>query len=442
MHRTVEPDVDHNQDSRSNAGVHAGTTGESVLCNLPQPASPVRGARQGGPLGLARLGADLALRLDTAREYAESAATGSAVLGRFVGPEKGSGAPLRLQYFGAGEHLAYVLGLVYDRYEEQEVRRDLPVWQARRWLREARGRADLFVADLPWPYHRLLRGHGGLEAPAWVDQRLRLPARWDEVFAQLRGSAIREDLRKIRRHRLACRVVRDGAAISRFYHDMYVPHVRHRYGGMAYVEPEWKIEYCVARGVLMQVLSDGEPIAGQVLYGERNRLQFLWAGTHGAGSGPPPKGAFPAMFYFGLLYAFENGYDEADFTGSRPSLADGVLQLKRRWGGAIHDGWSRDTLFFRPFDLATANLGLLTRCPLVVRSRRGLVGQMAWGPSAPGVEDVERIARTCVTAGLERVRVHSLGRPGADAVAAAAAAGCDIVDLSGERDPATALCTA
>jgi len=437
MHSTTEPDVDHNQRVRPDS---PGTSSEAASVVLPQPASPVRRPRQGEPAGIARLRADVVRRYYTGQEYLESARTRVAVMHRYVGAEKGTGAPLRMSYFGSGDHLAYVLGLLYDQHRAEEERQALPMWQARRWLRDARGQVDLFVADLPWPYHWLLRGRGLLEAPAWVDQRMCLPARWDDVFVQLRGSARREDLRKIRRHRLAYRIVQDDAAISRFYHDMYVPHVRHRFGGAAYVEPEWKIEYCVERGALMQVLADGEPIAGQVMYGERNRLQFLWAGTHGVESGQQPKGAFPALYYFGLLYAFENGYDEADYCGSRPSLSDGVLQLKRRWGGAIHDGWSRDTLFFRPFDLTAANLGFLSRCPLVVRRRGRLVGKMTWGVPAPLVGDVERIAQNYLTPGLERFRVYSLGQPGADAVAAGVAAGCELVDLSSERDPAAVLC--
>ena len=116
------------------------------------------------------------------------------------------------------------------------------------------------------------------------------------------------------------------------------------------------------------------------------------------------------------------------------------VQLKRRWGGAIHDGWSRDTLFFRPFDLTAANLGFLSRCPLVVRRRGRLVGKMTWGVPAPLVGDVERIAQNYLTPGLERFRVYSLGQPGADAVAAGVAAGCELVDLSSERDPAAVLC--
>lgn len=429
--------MDHNRRHRS---LQQESGGDSTPVELPQPGSPLRPPRRDAQPLLGRLRSGLARRYYVGQEYAESAATRSASLHRFVGTEKGSGAALRMSYFGSGSHLAYVLGLVYDKYRVEEERGSLAVWQARRWLQDSRGRVDLLVADLPWPYHRLLRGRGLLEAPAWVDQRLRLPARWEDVFARLRSSARREDLRKIRRHRLSYRIVRDEDAISSFYREMYVPHVTHRFGEAAYVEPEWKIGYCVEHGALMQVFSEGHLVAGQVLYGDRDRLQFLWAGTHGAESGLQPKGAFPALFYFGLLYAFENGFDEADYCGSRPVLSDGVLQLKRRWGGAVYDGWSRDTLFLGPGDLGAANAGFLSRCPMIVRSGRGLVGKLVWGPGAPGLEDVARIAQDCVTPGLDIVQVYSLGKPNADVVAAGAANGCAVVDLSRERDPVSVLC--
>ena len=92
-----------------------------------------------------------------------------------------------------------------------------------------RNKVDFVVADLPWPYHHLLADRGLLETPAWVDQKLELPESWEEVF-ELRSSARGEDLRKIRKHGLQYRIVRDEEAIRRFYAEMYVPHLTNRFG--------------------------------------------------------------------------------------------------------------------------------------------------------------------------------------------------------------------
>jgi hypothetical protein len=375
------------------------------------------------------------------QEYRESAANCEARALVVSGPEKHSGAPLRSLYFGSGNHLSYVLGLLYREYRIENEQRQLRPWQARRWLRDRGGDVDLFAADLPWPYGRVLAGRGLLEAPAWLNQRLPLPENWQGVFERLRSSARGEDLRKIRKHGLTYRIVRDEEAIRRFYYGMYVPHVTSRFGDAAYVEPEWKIQYCAERGALMEILRDGEVVAGQVLYGDGEWLQFLWAGTAGGELGERSKGVFPALFYYGILHAFESGYREADYCGTRPLLSDGIFQMKRRWGAHVYDGWSRDTLFLLPANLEQANRSFLARHALIARSGRDLVGKVFVGDEPIQPDDVARAEQTYATAGLSAIRLYSLQPPSEAAMAAARAiAGIELVDLSREARPAAAYC--
>lgn len=261
------------------------------------------------------------------------------------------------------------------------------------------------------------------------------------MLAQLRSSARGEDLRKIRKHGLRYRIVRDEEAIRRFYGEMYVPHLTNRFGSSAYIEPEWKVRYCAENGALMEILREGEVVAGQVLFGDRQSLQLLWAGTSGGEFGQQSQGVFPALYYFGLLYAFERGYHEADYCGSRPLLSDGIFQLKRRWGGQVYDGWSRDTLFFLPIHLGQANLGFLTRHPLIARCGQDLVGKVMLGTEPIQPDDVARAELVYATAGLQAIRLYSLQRPGADALdAARATTGIELVDLSREAQPAATYC--
>jgi len=393
------------------------------------------------PGGFAAARAALERRYWVGREYWESFTTRTASGLLVSGLERHSGAPLRTLYFGSGNHLPYLLGLLYDDHRVIEEHGPLEAWQARRWLAGHSGAADLVVADLPWPYQQLLSNRGFLASPAWVDQKLVLPGQWDAVFECLRTSARGEDLRKIRRHGLTYRIVRDEQAIRRFYSDMYVPHVTKRFGDSAYVEPEWKIQYCAATGALMEILKEGEIVAGQVLFADRDSLQFLWAGTSGGELGAHSKGVFPALFYYGILYAFERGYRSVDYCGSRPLLSDGILQLKRRWGGAVHDGWSRDTLFFRPTRLNPGTRGFLARCPLIVRSGRDLVGKVFHGNEAISAAEVERAGQLYATGGLRAVRLYSLQAPGADAWAAARTTpGIELVDLSAVPAPEAVYC--
>jgi len=374
-------------------------------------------------------------------EYLESAAQCNATGLVLSGEEKHSGAPLRLLYFGSGNHLAYVRGLVYRECRVEEESAGLRIWNARRWIADGERTVDMVIADLPWPWHRLLRGCGLIEAPAWVNQRMTLPRHWPEVLQKLRRSARGEDMRSIRKHRLAFRLVRDEEAIRRFYEDMYVPHLTRRFGEAAYIEPEWKIRYCVENGTLMEIRRDGQLVAAQVLWGNRGSLHFLWAGTTGDEFGAQTRGTFPALYYFGILHAFENGYEEVDYCGSRPVLADGIVQLKRRWGASVYDGWSRDTLFIGPRHFTGANLEFLERNPLIARSGGGLIGRVFCGAQAAGPEHVARAEQIYASSGIREIRLYSLKKPLPEALAAAQATpGIEIVDLSPEPDPVAAYC--
>lgn len=44
-----------------------------------------------------------------------------------------------------------------------------------------------------------------------------------------------------------------------------------------------------------------------------------------------------ALYYFSILHARLLGCAEVDFRGARPSLHDGLLRYKRKWGNVLYD---------------------------------------------------------------------------------------------------------
>ena len=408
--------------------------------NLAEPAAPARPPAAPGPRGFAHLRSAAERAYWDAMEFLESAGSRRAGALVYSGAERHTGAPLRLFYFGSGNHLAWIRDTAFSSWTLESERLGIPAWRAGRETAAAAGHADLVVADLPWPWSRVLRGRGFVEMPAWINQRFALPAAWPDVFPRLRRSARGEDLRAIRKNELTYRLVRDESAIRRFYEDMYVPHLSRRFGEAAYIEPEWKIRYCVEQGTLMEILRGDDVVAAQVLWGSRGSLHFLWAGTAGREFGHATRGVFPALYYYGIVHAFENGFDEADYCGSRPLLGDGIFQMKRRWGASVFDGWSRDTLFIRPRALEGPALEFLVRNPLVERRDGGLAGKVLLAGAA-GPEDVERSLQVYASDGIREIAIHCLATPSAAALEAASAApGVKIVDLSREPDATAAYC--
>ena len=416
-------------------------TSENDIAHV-EPGSRSRPAPPPGPRGLARLRSAAERAYWDAQEYLESAATRTSTALVISGLEKHSGAPLRSLYFGSGNHLAYLLGLVYREHRIDKEHAGLRTWNVRRWADGNDRDADLVLADLPWPYHRLLKGRGFVEVPAWVNQRIPLAAEWQDVLARLRRSARGEDMRSIRKHGLEYRLVREEEAVRRFYEEMYVPHLTRRFGDAAYIEPEWKIRYCVENGTLMEILRDGQVVAAQVLWANRGSMHFLWSGTVGEEFGAQSRGVFPALYYFGLQHAFECGYGEVDYCGSRPVLTDGIVQVKRRWGGQVFDGWSRDTLFIQPRNFGQANVEFLRNNPLIARCRDELVGKVFFGAEPVGSEQVARAGQVYATPGISAIKLYSLQPPQDEARAALRSApGVELVDLSAEPRPEAAYCS-
>ncbi|MGH8249530.1 MAG: GNAT family N-acetyltransferase [Steroidobacteraceae bacterium] len=408
---------------------------------LPEPVSADRPAPLPPPRGFARLRSALERSYWECMEFLESAANRRARAIVMSGAEKHSGLPLRVLYFGSGNHLAWVQGLLYREHRVLEEHSGLKVWNARSRIAQHRSAVDLVVADLPWPWQRLLTGQVMVEVPAWINQRMPLPGKWQDVFGQLRRSARGEDMRSIRKHRLEYRLVRDEEAVRRFYDELYVPHLTRRFGAAAYIEPAWKIAWCVETGTLMEIRRGGQLVAAQVLWGNRGSMHFLWSGALGEEFGSHSRGVFPALYYYGILHSFEQGCDEVDYCGSRPVLSDGIVQLKRRWGGRVFDGWSRDTLFIRPLHLRDANRELLARNPLIARRDGGLVGKLFFGTEPVGPADVERTEQLYATPGITEIRLYSLLPPLPETLEAARARpAIEIVDLSAEPDPAAAYC--
>jgi hypothetical protein len=49
------------------------------------------------------------------------------------------------------------------------------------------------------------------------------------------------------------------------------------------------------------------------------------------------KGALAATYFYLITYARQEGCTRIDFGGNRPSLHDGVLRYKRKWGVALSE---------------------------------------------------------------------------------------------------------
>jgi hypothetical protein len=399
--------------------------------------------RRGPYAALARVKHKLARIQEKATELASSAARHQAKAVLLVGTEKHTRQPVTTGYFGSGENLRYVSELLYDDVELAEEKPGLKSWQASGWLRRHAERADLLVADLPWPYQKALRRARFIEVPTWVQQKLPLAGSWDGVLARFRKNTKSTDLRKIRKYQLDYRTTSEPSEVERFYDWMYLPYIQRRFGDLADIEPRGRIVYCGSTGTLLQVVRDHQVVAAVVLLEWEKCLNFLWVGVPEGLSAEMSEGAFSALYYYSIRYGHERGCHEIDLSGTRPLLNDGVFRYKRKWGASVHDGWSRDALSLRPQRFTPGVCSFLANHPWIVRQGDGLSGKVVFQQGALSVEAVDRCVETYSCAGLVSLQLFSFD--GVDDQARRWVADhpdhpVKLIDLSQTADPVQAFC--
>jgi hypothetical protein len=98
------------------------------------------------------------------------------------------------------------------------------------------------------------------------------------------------------------------------------------------------------RGALLWITCEGQKVAGVVLEFKNRRMILSALGAAGGDEGLMKKGVLAATYYFSMQHGRTQGCPTVDFGGTRPSLHDGLLRYKRKWGAVI------DPKPLNPFD--------------------------------------------------------------------------------------------
>jgi hypothetical protein len=178
-------------------------------------------------------------------------------------------------------------------------------------------------------------GKDYLAVPEWIAMRLAVP---QDLDALVRGNrSIREDMRLVRRHKLQPLVTEGEERFDEFYDSMYLPFSRARHGAKAIIRSRQFLRRCNRKGGILWVMQDNQALAGVVF--ERNN-DVLDMQAIGMVTGELPlkmRGIMAALYYHSIAYARQLGCAEVNFGAARPSLHDGLLRYKRKWGNALCD---------------------------------------------------------------------------------------------------------
>lgn len=267
---------------------------------------------------------------------------------RLVGSLPGSGDAQSVLYVGRRGNYHYLVNNLFDHYEIAEEKKST-LMTFRRSMRLMEPLADVVIVDIGWPYHgRMNRNGEYLELPDWVNMAVELEDSWEGIVRSFRRTIRNNDLRYIRQNAYRCEPTTDRRAVKNFYDNMYVPFIQSRHGLDAVKSTRRHVIRRASKGCLLQIYKDEQVVAAGVVFPENGILFSLWMGMPATVIKDPPRAVVSALYYFGMRYAFDNGFWAVDFLGTRTLLTQSSFRFKRKWGALVQDTFSPSSLLIKP----------------------------------------------------------------------------------------------
>ncbi len=330
----------------------------------PDPSALASGRRGGRLLGqLRRVLGERLRSLPGALSQLETTAA------RLRGADPESGRALTVLYVGGGRDLDYVRDLAFgsSSVETGVLGRGSTPLSIRRHLRRHATGADVVVVDTLFPAERLLVPGAYHRVPRWVKQSLPVAG-----AAGKAGSGARAWARRvIRRHGYRIALEATDEARLRFYRELYRPYLVARFGEAAILVDEDRFLREAASGAILRLHVEGEVLAGVLLRPAGDELQIVWFGARPDAAQRGFGGLADALDYAALGLARRGGFARLHFGASRPSLEDGILQYKLKWGTEIHPGHLPTSDLRFGYDPGSAAAGAFLRRARLLERRDG-----------------------------------------------------------------------
>lgn len=323
------------------------------------------------------------------------------------GKEKHSGQPVKALYVGNFNNFAFVFGRICSEFGVIEEHRNINPLGIRSWVKRYKGTVDLVVADVELLLCKTLPWMEFIQIPQWIRQKFDVPDSWEAVWNSFRKSAQKE-LRRVLKYGFTHRTTNSEEDFKTFYHRMYVPYIKERYGDEAIIVPETKFLRKCRRGQLMQLIRGGKVIYG-ALINNIGPLSIEWVGVPDNLEPEMLKGASAALDYFIILYAYEYGNQTIDFGPSRPLLNDGLFQYKRKWGTYLQDSRvPRGDILLKPLNFTIPIISFFVNNHFITRDGKRLVGKILFNEHRLNVNDLEHIKKCYFIESLDHLKIFAL----------------------------------
>jgi hypothetical protein len=253
---------------------------------------------------------------------------------------------LRVIIADDGDTLHYMKSLIFPNGAKVYRRIKIPAFLGSNLIE--RRDIDLVVVGANHYLQSLYRRAGFYLLPRSVRLIMPLPKHPDDIIAGLERPARKSILRYVRRISASgydYRVTTDPDWVDLFYYDMFKPYILHKYGKAAMVTSYKKVKRDYLSGFGIEVIKDGEQLAGTIVIPYGSTLYNPHGGVIHGDEELAREGASFALYYYAMLFAYSSGYTEIDFGCSRPFLSDGSLSFKLKWDMNVVPGNTSTGIF-------------------------------------------------------------------------------------------------
>jgi len=240
------------------------------------------------------------------------------------GPERKSGTPIKVAYFGNDKKLKnYWESMLFAESANTIPGKKTLLWRARKLARKNLKHYDLMLVEINSLTRQLVKRKRGYFLPRWFDTLL-------DVNNSLDAISRNDTLKKIKMHGLSCEVRTSEDDLSFFYDRMFKPYITARHKDKAVLVD---YNYFLKRfnkkdSHLFFLLKNNKPIAASFNEKEDGMMKFSGLGILDGSREIMRLGAVRALYYFMLNYYKETNVRRINFGGASPLLSDGLTQFK------------------------------------------------------------------------------------------------------------------
>ncbi len=249
------------------------------------------------------------------------------------GLEKQTGKTIRILFVGGKRFPVFLSDLIFSEKPMIQNRANVFICRIKDLKKRYAGRVDAVMVSCDQFYQRFLHQDGFFVFPHMVDMVLDTSKSLQELLMILPHST-KEDVRKVRKEQFSFEITSDMDRLEMFYHEMYLPTVKNRFGETDIFTPDLvflrylkELDY-----QLMMITYKGKEVCGVFFKRQGDVLLLKYTGVLQGDVDLIKKGAFSAFYYFFMVYAKDQKVNKVDFGGARPFFNDGLFQYKRKWG--------------------------------------------------------------------------------------------------------------